>query len=342
MTRASDNRHEAGLRESIQTHPVTSQTVLAVVVAYRPAAEALRALLRRFLVQVDGVLIIDNTPADDDCVHAAIEDFPELPARLRLVRCGANLGIGAALNIGIRAAIDEGFEYVLLSDQDSLPAPDMAAQLLAVARQLQAAGVAVGYVGAAYIDRNTGHSFGFQVQEPGRLFYSTRAGDDADPWVEVITGITSGSLHPCKVFADVGFMREDWFIDYVDTEWFHRARARGYRMFGTSRAVLDHSLGEISFRVWYGRWRNYNGYSPQRLYYRFRNFVLLMRCNYVPVRWKIRACWYWLGNAYAYLLFAPNRLMNLRFVTRGLIHGIRGLSGSLDAVRPVAEVPPGS
>ena len=91
--------------------------------------------------------------------------------------------------------------------------------------------------------------------------------------------------------------------------------------------VLGHSLGELTFRVWYGRWRAYNGYSPRRLYYRFRNFVLLMRCTYVPWRWKLRACWYWLGNAYAYLLFSPNRLANLRFVCRGLWDGLRGRTG---------------
>ncbi len=318
-----------------------AKSLLAVVVTYCPDASVLQKLLQALCAQVTDVLIVDNTPAGDDRVHDAIVDFPGLPGAIRLLRFGANLGIGAALNVGIQTAIDEGFDYVLLCDQDSLPAPDMAPQLLTVARQLKAAGVAVGYVGAAYVDRNTRHSFGFQVQEPGRLFYSTRAADDADPWVEVITGITSGSLHPCQVFADVGFMREEWFIDYVDTEWFHRARALGYRMFGTSRAVLGHNLGELSFRVWYGRWRNYNGYSPQRLYYRFRNFVLLMGCDYVPRRWKMRACWYWLGNAYAYLLFSPNRLHNLRFIARGLFDGIRGMAGRIDAVQRAANVPSG-
>jgi len=316
-----------------------NSSILAVVVTCRPDSAALCPLLRALLEQVEGVLIVDNSPAEEDDVNTVIADFPEFLSSLRLLRVGSNVGIGAALNIGIQAAIDEGFHYVLLSDQDSLPAPDMVVQLVNVAHELRANGVRVGYVGAAYIDRNTRHSFGFQVQEPDRFFYSTRAADAADPWVEVITGITSGSLHPCSVFADVGMMREDWFIDYVDTEWFHRARAQGYRMFGTPRAVLWHSLGDRSFRVWYGRWRNYSGYSPRRLYYRFRNFVLLMRCAYVPSRWKVRACWYWLGNAYAYLLFSPNRWSNLQFIRRGLWDGFRGRVGSMDSATPAVTAP---
>jgi rhamnosyltransferase len=305
------------------------RTVMAVVVTYLPEKAALQALLHSLLAQVEQVLIVDNTPAPDDRVHADIAGFQELFARLRLVRFGRNLGIAAALNTGIQTAIAENFEYVLLSDQDSLPAADMISELVSLAEHLRSANIQLAYVGAAYIDQATGHSFGFQVQEPGRFFYSTRASDRADPWVEVITGITSGSLCPCNVFADIGLMREDYFIDYVDTEWFHRARHRGYKLYGTPRAVLRHRLGDITFPVWYKRWRPFSGYSPQRLYFRFRNFVLLMRCNYVPWRWKVRASWYWLGNAYAYLLFSPNRLQNAKFIFRGLVDGLRGRTGAL-------------
>jgi rhamnosyltransferase len=128
-------------------------------------------------------------------------------------------------------------------------------------------------------------------------------------------------------------MREDYFIDYVDTEWCHRARAAGYRLFGTSRARMGHHLGDDMFRVWYLRWRPFNAYSPLRLYYRFRNFVLLMKCGYVPMAWKLRASWYWLGNLYAYALFSPSRLRNLRFIGKGLLDGLLGRGGRIDRAR---------
>jgi rhamnosyltransferase len=196
-----------------------------------------------------------------------------------------------------------------------------------VVQRLRPIGIRVGCVGPTYVDHVTGQTFGFQVQEPGHLFYSTLASERADPWVEVITGITSGSLIPCSVFADVGAMREDYFIDYVDTEWCHRARHHGYKLYGTSHASMEHHLGDDTFQVWYLRWRPFSSYSPLRLYYRFRNFVLLMRCGYVPWRWKVRAGWYWLGNLYAYMLFSPSRKENFRYIARGLFDGIRGRTG---------------
>lgn len=308
-------------------------TVFAVVVTYLPDILALTELLRRLVEQVDQVLIVDNTPARDDCVHAAIADFPELLSKLRLVRLGENLGIAAALNIGIQVAIIEGFDYVLLSDQDSLPSAGMVKQLVSAAQELQSTGFRVGCVGPTYVDRVTGQTFGFQVQEAGRFSYSTFASERADPWIEVVTAITSGSLIPCGVFADVGTMREDYFIDYVDTEWCHRARYHGYKLYGTSHARMEHKLGEHTFPVWYLRWRPFSGYSPLRLYYRFRNFVLLCRCGYVPWRWKVRATWYFLGNLYAYTLFSTQRWQNLRFIARGFADGARGLAGRIDRVQ---------
>ena len=84
-----------------------ARTVLAVVVTYLPDEAALRALLHALLAQVDQVLIVDNTPASDDRVHAATAGFAELSSTLRLLRLGDNLGIAAALNIDVQ--IDAGY-----------------------------------------------------------------------------------------------------------------------------------------------------------------------------------------------------------------------------------------
>jgi rhamnosyltransferase len=42
--------------------------------------------------------------------------------------------------------------------------------------------------------------------------------------------ITSGSFIPISIFNDVGFMREELFIDFVDIDWCLRARAKGYEI----------------------------------------------------------------------------------------------------------------
>lgn len=309
---------------------MTGPRTIAVVVTHLPEAERFQALLASLLAQVDQVLVVDNTPAGRGEAEHVVTGHPAYGEQLRIVRCGENVGIAAALNIGIGAAISENFDYVLLSDQDSLPDRDMAFHLRRVLEELERSGFNPACVMPCYADEVTQQRFGFQVQRKGSLFYSICDADEATPFIEVLSGITSGSLYRVAVFPAVGLMKEEYFIDYVDTEWFHRARARGFRLFGTSSAVLGHRLGEDSFPVWYWGWRPFTAYPPRRLYFRFRNFVAMYREKYVPLPWKVRAGWYWLGNLYAYLIFSPNRRVNAKYIFRGLRDGLGGRMGRFD------------
>jgi rhamnosyltransferase len=303
--------------------------VLAVVVTYYPDAELLIALVRSLLSQVTVVLIVDNTPEMDCRVNSLLAEFADVGSSLEIIRLGTNCGIAAALNVGISVAIHEKFGHVLLCDQDSFPAADMVKQLLALARRIEEQGGRVGCIGPNYLDRVTGHMHRFQVQEPARFFYSTCAGDRAVPWVEVVTLITSGSLVPTNAFADVGLMQEEYFLDFVDTEWCHRARQCGYKLYGTALATMEHHVGDTTFPVWYGRWKAFSGYAPSRLYYRYRNGIFLLQSGNVPWRWKLRSGWTWMGNIYAYTLFGPHRYQNLKAILLGLWDGVCGRTGPL-------------
>ena len=299
--------------------------VFSVIVSYQPDAEVLRALLDALLAQTAGVFVVDNTPAADQRVEALCTALTQ-PA-LHLIRLGENLGIARALNIGIDAALAAGATQVLLSDQDSLPAPDMVAALLAAMDDLQRAGQRVGAVGPTYTDRHTGITFAFQAHITGKFFYGHRRPDAAHPTVEALTLITSGTLVPAPVLREVGPMREDFFIDHVDIEWSHRVRAAGYALFGVGAAVMFHSMGDQALRVWYFGWRQESAYSTVRVYYRIRNFVALCRLPFIPWRWKLRNGWYILGVAYTQTVFGQQRLAALHMAVRGLRDGLRGRMG---------------
>jgi len=305
--------------------PSAKSRVIAVVVAYMPDIDTLRALLDTLLAQTAGVFVVDNTPAADRRVETLCAALPQ-PA-LHLIRLGDNFGIARALNIGIDAALAAGATQVLLSDQDSLPAPDMVAALLAAMDDLQRAGQRVGAVGPTYTDRHTGITFPFQAHIPGRFFYGHRRPDAAHPTVEALTLITSGTLVPAQVLHEVGPMREDFFIDHVDIEWSHRARAAGFSLFGVGAAVMFHSMGDAMLRVWRFGWRQESAYSPVRMYYRIRNFVALCRLPTIKWRWKLRNAAYWIYFIYTQTVFGQQRLAALRMAARGLRDGLRGRMG---------------
>jgi rhamnosyltransferase len=302
-----------------------SNRVFAVVVAYLPDVDVLRALLDALLAQTAGVFVVDNTPMADARVEALCATLPQ--QALRLIRLGDNLGIARALNVGIDAALASGATHVLLSDQDSLPAPDMVAALLAAMIDLQRAGRRVGAVGPTYTDRHTGITFPFQSHIPGKLFYGHRRPDAAQPTVEALTLITSGTLVPAAVLRAAGPMREDFFIDNVDLEWSHRVRAAGYTLFGVGAAVMFHSMGDQALCVWYFGWRQESAYSPVRVYYRIRNFVAMCRLPFISLPWKLRSGWNAVGVIYTQTVFGQQRVAALRMALRGLWDGLRGRMG---------------
>jgi len=304
--------------------------VLAIVVTFHPERQTLLALLGELGGQVDEVLVVDNTPSPDDGVWTMLAGEVGRQCGLRMVRLGGNLGIATALNVGIEVALSEGFSHVLLSDQDSLPAAGMVDGLLRAEGRAITAGRRVGGVGPVYLDQVTGIRFPFQVRESGDLFYSRKHVDERNPDIETLSLISSGTLIRTAVLKDVGDMLESLFIDYVDVEWCHRAVAKGYVLIGTGDALMYHNRGEQCLSVWFFGWRKFNGYGATRLYYQFRNFVYLARLRYVPLFWKIRASWYWLGNFYASALFGGERLAS----TKAMLVGVKdGLCGNMGARR---------
>lgn len=302
--------------------------IAAIVVTYNPDRDGLIELLQALVPQVDIMFIVDNSPRCRDLVFTYITGSGVDIEKIRISRIGHNLGIGAALNIGIKAAIAEGATWLVMSDQDSLPAPDMVAQLLRTHEQLTRRGEKAGVVGPTYTDLHTGITYPFQVILPSGAYKHGLPSEDT-PCVESLTIITSGSLVSAATLADVGEMHEGLFIDYVDIEWCHRARSLGYKHFGVHAATMYQRLGDSFLSVWLFGWRRESGYNAIRIYYRSRNFMLLCRANYIPSRWKIRGAWNLLGFGYSQIVYGAERWLKLNMFFRGIVHGIKGRMGPL-------------
>ena len=311
--------------------------VTSIIVTYHPKPGELAPLLERLLLQTDQVVLVDNTPGKENATLAALCHESIAPERCFPVRLGENLGIAKALNEGCDRAKAMGSDFVLLSDQDSLPDTDMVAQLIAAYRSCEQQYGNIAAVGPTYTDLHTRLTYPFQCQKPGDIIYSHAVPTETHPYLNTLSLITSGTLIPMSVMRRVGPMREDFFIDQVDIEWGMRARRLGFRLIGCGPARMYQRMGEISVRVWYFGWRNESLYSPLRLYYRLRNFVVLLKEPGIDWRWKIRSSWYSLGLIYTHTVFAPQRYESIRFALKGVIDGVRGRMGKANAALGVSE-----
>ena len=76
------------------------------------------------------VLLIDNG-STDGTLPLVRTDWP----RTRIIETGENLGFGAANNIGLRIALDEGYDFAYLLNQDAWLEMDTLEKLVAAHRQ---------------------------------------------------------------------------------------------------------------------------------------------------------------------------------------------------------------
>jgi rhamnosyltransferase len=299
--------------------------VFAVVVTYLPQVQPLMTLLALLAPQVSRVLVVDNSSQDDLTTERVCRDSG--CSNVEIIRLGRNLGIAKALNVGIEAARSGGATHVLLSDQDSEPAPDMVEGLLRAEVDLRRQLVRVGAIGSSFTNVNSGKLFPFHVIIKGRPFYGRRSASAEEPHVEVITLITSGTLVPMATFNEVGLMREDFFIDCVDTEWCYRARERGFLLYGTGWATMLHRMGDATLQFWFFGWIKGNVHSPLRIYYQIRNLVRLQFNGYRGIRWRIRIIWSFTAILYCHVFYGNARRASLKMVLRGLADGLRGRMG---------------
>lgn len=315
-----------------------TERVLAIVVCYNPNVAALERSLEAVVKQGCGVLIVDNASANIESIRKTVKKLSDgsieglVPSEIviELAEQSSNLGLGAAHNIGIDYAKSRDYSHVLLLDQDSVPIDGMIDNLL-TAYRVKSAHQKVSAVGSTYLNADNG-SESFFVRF-GRLKFQRCycAERDLSGCIEADFLISSGSLIALNVLSEVGLMDEALFIDHVDTEWFLRARSKGFKAYGVCNAMMQHGLGEQTHRISLGgRQRNVPQHKPFRYYYIFRNSVLLYKRSYTSGTWKWNDVQRLAMIMVMFGLFKSPRVENISAMLKGIKDGWRGVDGATD------------
>ena len=240
--------------------------VVAIVVIYHPEWQALKKLIDVLKHEVDQVYVFDNTPIKEAGKVA------RLPSGnfVRYFSNEGNLGLATAQNQGIKLAAAAGATHVFLLDQDSFLPRDTVSKLLESESLLIRSGAKVAAIGPVFVDRKSG------VKAPRikKTWYGTRKEEMPSEGAPESCAyiISSGSLIRTSVFNEVGSMRDELFIDWVDIEWCERAALKGYVAYLVPGLYMDHSIGDET-RVLLGR--RINLHSDTRNYFIVRNAVYL-------------------------------------------------------------------
>lgn len=286
-----------------------SQSVAAATVLYNPDLGQLDALLAP--LERDGirVFIFLNGPV-----------APAVEARLAasntvLLRSPANLGLGHALNAVAEAAAAEGFAFLLLLDQDSVPPPELAESLAVQFDRLPSPAAALGPRLVA--------PQGEHYLEPR---YARRSA--AGPGISLVDFLpTSGTLLSLAAWRKIGPFRADYFIDGIDVEWCFRASASGHGCYLAEAIAMPHRWGDATAQA--RRKPQILRQSLTRSFYYFRNTMVSLRLPHMPLGWRFRSCLRILAQAVLLLGMQPFSGRTWRTVAAALSSGLRGKLGPI-------------
>jgi rhamnosyltransferase len=292
--------------------------IVAIIVTYNPEQAGLHRLLNLCVPQVDAVVIVDN----GSTIPIPTWLPPLQSEKIIWLPFGENRGIAAAHNAGIHKARLLNADYILLFDQDSEPAEDMVSHLLNALQIKKGEGYKVAAVGPCYVDPRRDNPPPFTHVCGLRLVHSTFSPSTRIVPVDYL--VSSGSLIPISTLDAIGNMKEDLFIDYVDVEWGLRAKAKGYISFGVFDAMMQHKLGDETIQL-FGR--KLAVHSALRHYYMFRNAFWLYTQKGIPLNWKLVDGARFGARFICYALFAKPRFTNIKNMSLGIFHGLRGKLG---------------
>ncbi|HEY2145547.1 MAG TPA: glycosyltransferase family 2 protein [Steroidobacteraceae bacterium] len=291
--------------------PASGAAVCAVVVTYH-ADDALAARLELLIPQVGSIIIVDNGSTEDEVER--LRAMAREP-KILLVLNSENLGVASALNGGIQRAVELNYRWVVLLDQDSRVERDMIAVFLAIYADFPERD-RLAVIGSGYMDR------------PSRL-PAAQAPNVGALWERTESVITSGSFLPLGTHACIGPFRDDYFIDYVDTEYCLRANAKGYSVIQSRRPLLAHAIGaSTEHRLLWVTKRTTN-HSPDRRYYMARNTTVLLReyGNYRWGGWASKGFQRGFRLCKRILLYESNKAQKIAAVMEGWWDGVRGRMG---------------
>jgi rhamnosyltransferase len=193
--------------------------ILAVFVLYHPDKPP-----TDLKNEVDEVMIVDNTPG--------------------------NIGVAAALNLALKRAIDEGYDWLLTMDQDSFFEDRGFKELKNVAFSCKEEIAIVS-------------PFHFIKKTPKKTSIE-----------EVTITMTSGNLLRVSAAKKAGLFEEKLFIDSVDNEYCLRLQENGYKIIRANSVILHHQLGKPGpFNI--------VSHDASRRYYITRNMLYVMT-KYFP------------------------------------------------------------
>ena len=272
---------------------------LGLVTLYHPNIQVATDNIKRYLEYLDQLIIWDNSPLKDKVKEQVMAILTDDADRIVWQGNGENRCIASAVNFAWHHAQENGFDMLLMMDQDS------EWQNFADYKRMIEEHWRMGYewVFTPYF---AGQPKPAEPVEVLRLF------------------INSGTVIPIKVLQDIGGADELMPLDALDHDMAIRIQKKGYRIVKLADAILSHTIGAPTFsKHLHLKTSNHNA---QRTYSMARSHMICLRKHHdwltFQEKWMIIKRYY-LRRLVLIVLDEEDKWNRIKMLIKGTIEGLR-------------------
>lgn len=184
------------------------------------------------------IIVVNNDSAID--IHKQLEKKP----KRTYINSGKNVGFAAGVNIGIKYALDNGAEYIVLVNNDTVASSDFITPIHTFLEKNKKIGIAAPVIQFKK-DNTTYFDLGGNIQKyTGKTYHTNvKKHSGKQPYR---TAYVSGCCMIIRreVLERVGLFDPKFFLYYEDVDFCLRAREHGFEIYVVPPASITHSLSK--------------------------------------------------------------------------------------------------
>ncbi len=264
------------------------------------------------------IIVVDNGSSDRSGDELK-KDFPEIT----LLKNESNLGFTGGNNSGISYAMNKGFDYYLLLNNDTVVTNDFLSVLVKTIESLPTVGAIQPRImfnqqrQVIWSAGGTFNSFLFLTKTRGENELDNGQYDEL--WTpEWITGCCFLVKH--EVLKIIGLLDDKLFIYYEDFDWSMKIRNAGFQLLYEPKSMIYHEVG-MSNKNRGGH--NEGNISPFSHYVNIRNHLYMVR-RYAKGINKLGAWSYQFVKfiGYTFYFLSKKRFTKLKYTIKGFREGL--------------------
>ena len=264
------------------------------------------------------IIVVDNASTDK-----SIDNLKQYLPKINIITNEKNLGFTGGNNVGIKMALNEKFDFIMLLNNDTIVDKAFLEPLLS---SFEFDTAAVQPLILNYHNKETIWNCGGHINKTFGIFSTYGKNKSIKSFKnkeEKFTEWISGCCFMIRSSAvnEVGLLDDEFFVYFEDVDWSLRLRSKDYKLKIIHKIIIYHHEG-VS---WKNKNRSFEGtISPYTHYLNIRNHILILK-KHLKLFNPIGVFLYQLVKISSYLIYflIRFRFNKFKMVLRGFVHAMK-------------------